>query len=57
MKPAQISCAEGGLNQIPAWCKIAGDIRLAPFYDIEECRERMAKYVQYFVETGNDQKV
>ncbi len=38
MKPTQIQCSEGGLNQIPPWCKISGDIRLVPFYDMIECR-------------------
>lgn len=41
MKPTQITCSEGGLNQIPPWCKISGDIRLIPFYDMLECMDRI----------------
>eukprot|EP00298_Acanthocystis_sp_HF-20_P012350 c19845_g4_i1.p1 GENE.c19845_g4_i1~~c19845_g4_i1.p1 ORF type:complete len:434 (-),score=190.05 c19845_g4_i1:34-1335(-) len=44
MKPTQIRCAEGGLNQIPPWCEIRGDIRLTPFYNIEKCIEKVTSY-------------
>ncbi|CAD7927450.1 unnamed protein product [Amoebophrya sp. A120] len=47
MKPTQICCSEGSLNQIPPWCKISGDIRLAPFYDILETMDRVEKYVEH----------
>ena len=36
MKPTQISCAPGGLNQIPPDATISGDIRLTPFYPVAE---------------------
>jgi hypothetical protein len=34
MKPTQMKCSEGGINQLPAWAEIQGDIRLTPFYNI-----------------------
>lgn len=46
MKPTQICCAEGSVNQIPPWAEIKGDIRLTPFYDIEQCVEKMTEYVK-----------
>lgn len=45
MKPTQISCATGSLNQIPQWTKIEGDIRLTPFYDPQECMDKVMSYV------------
>lgn len=36
MKPTQMTCAKGGLNQIPPHCTISGDIRLTPFYDVQQ---------------------
>ncbi len=36
MKPTQISCTPGGLNQIPPECTVQGDIRFAPFYNFED---------------------
>jgi len=44
MKPTQIRCAEGGLNQIPPWCEIRGDIRLTPFYNIVDCIAKVKGY-------------
>jgi acetylornithine deacetylase len=44
MKPTQIKCSEGGLNQIPAWCEIRGDIRLTPFYNMAKCIEKVQTY-------------
>lgn len=38
MKPTQISCCEGSLNQICALTTVQGDIRLTPFYDIFEMK-------------------
>jgi len=32
MKPTQIKCAPGGLNQLPPWVEIQGDVRFTPFY-------------------------
>ncbi|XP_019863918.1 PREDICTED: acetylornithine deacetylase-like [Amphimedon queenslandica] len=51
MKPTQITCSEGSINQIPPWTEVKGDIRLTPFYDIEECTARIGKYVE---ELNND---
>ena len=45
MKPTQTKCAEGGLNQIPPWCEISGDVRLTPFYQIDECMKKISSYV------------
>jgi len=45
IKPTQIRCTPGALNQLPPECFLEGDIRLAPFYDIKECREAVEKYV------------
>eukprot|EP01104_Vermistella_antarctica_P004413 TRINITY_DN14866_c0_g1_i1.p1 TRINITY_DN14866_c0_g1~~TRINITY_DN14866_c0_g1_i1.p1 ORF type:complete len:469 (-),score=91.82 TRINITY_DN14866_c0_g1_i1:62-1438(-) len=36
LKPTQITCPEGSRNQIPQSCTIEGDIRLIPFYQIED---------------------
>jgi len=33
MKPTQVECAKGALNQLPAWTEISGDVRFTPFYD------------------------
>jgi acetylornithine deacetylase len=30
MKPTQIKCAPGAINQLPVDCTVEGDIRLAP---------------------------
>ena len=38
MKPTQISCAPGGLNQIPPDATISGDIRLTPFYPVDDVK-------------------
>ena len=46
MKPTQVSCAEGSVNQIPAWTEMRGDIRLTPFYDIDDCIEKVKGYVK-----------
>lgn len=38
MKPTQIRCTEGSLNQIPPVCTIEGDCRVSPFYDIDNVK-------------------
>ena len=38
MKPTQVKCAPGGLNQIPPEATVSGDIRLTPFYDVAELK-------------------
>lgn len=45
LKPTQIRCAEGSLNQIPPWCEAQGDIRLTPFYDISDAMKAVEQYV------------
>ena len=52
MKPTQVKCSEGSINQIPPWTEIQGDIRLTPFYNIDDCLEKVRGYVQ---EIGNGQ--
>jgi acetylornithine deacetylase len=44
-KATQISCSAGTLNQIPADCTVQGDIRLSPFYDMQEVCAKIASYV------------
>lgn len=34
MKPTQVKCAPGGLNQIPPEATVSGDVRLTPFYEV-----------------------
>ena len=46
MKPTQIRCSEGSVNQVPPWTEIQGDIRLTPFYDAETCLEKVKGYVE-----------
>ena len=45
MKPTQIKIAEGGVNQLPPWVEIQGDIRLTPFYNAAECQKTVERYV------------
>ena len=46
MKPTQVTSAPGGVNQLPPWTEIKGDIRLTPFYDIDQCVEKIKDYVK-----------
>lgn len=46
MKPTQVECARGGLNQLPPWTTMSGDIRLTPFYDPVKVMETVNKYVE-----------
>lgn len=55
MKPTQVECAKGALNQLPPWTTISGDIRLTPFYDPIEVRDKVNSYVEELnqnMETG-----
>lgn len=45
MKPTQISCTPGSLNQIPPLCTIEGDIRLSPFYDVKDANAAVQRWV------------
>jgi acetylornithine deacetylase len=47
LKPTQIECSVGSLNQIPSHCTVSGDIRLTPFYDMEQAKRSVEGYVQY----------
>lgn len=38
MKPTQVKCAPGGLNQIPPDATVSGDIRLTPFYKVADLK-------------------
>ena len=46
MKPTQMECARGSINQIPPRLKISGDIRLTPFYDVKEVKAKVDGYVK-----------
>lgn len=45
MKPTMWEHPPGAINQIPGQAKISGDIRATPFYDPEEIKKAVAKYV------------
>ncbi|KAM2698103.1 hypothetical protein FF1_037528 [Malus domestica] len=45
MKPTQWTYPGGGINQIPAECTISGDVRLTPFYNVEDVMEKLQEYV------------
>ena len=45
IKPTQMVCAKGSLNQIPPHCTISGDIRLTPFYDCKAVIKAVNGYV------------
>jgi acetylornithine deacetylase len=46
MKPTQIECAKGSINQICPECTVSGDIRLSPFYEVEDVVHAMESYVK-----------
>jgi acetylornithine deacetylase len=54
MKPTQIECAQGSLNQLPPHCTVSGDIRLTAFYDVKDVK---AKIEQYVAELNEDLSV
>jgi acetylornithine deacetylase len=45
MKPTRIESSTNGLNQIPPWVKISGDVRLSPFYEMKDLIEKVTSYV------------
>ncbi|KAL3660514.1 hypothetical protein V7S43_014658 [Phytophthora oleae] len=45
LKPSRIESSTNGLNQIPPWVKISGDVRLSPFYDMKDLIAKMNSYV------------
>ncbi|KAG7036186.1 Acetylornithine deacetylase [Cucurbita argyrosperma subsp. argyrosperma] len=54
MKPTQWSYPGGGLNQIPGECSLAGDVRLTPFYDVNDVVAKISGYVNYINEHVED---
>jgi acetylornithine deacetylase len=46
LKPTQWKVPEGSLNQIPGECTVNGDIRLTPFYQIEDAMSALERYVR-----------
>jgi acetylornithine deacetylase len=46
MKPTQMTCAKGGINQIPPSCTVSGDIRLTPFYDRAVVQAKVEEYIR-----------
>lgn len=46
IKPTQIECAQGALNQLPPWTTVSGDIRLSPFYDAGVVMDKVNAYVK-----------
>ncbi|XP_048447498.1 acetylornithine deacetylase-like isoform X1 [Pyrus x bretschneideri] len=45
MKPTQWTYPGGGINQIPAECTISGDVRLTPFYNVQDVMGKLQEYV------------
>jgi acetylornithine deacetylase len=45
LKPTQIRCASGSLNQICPNCTVEGDIRLTPFYNLADVKTAVERYV------------
>jgi len=45
MKPTQVWYPGGGLNQIPAVCRISGDVRMTPFYELADVETKIRGYV------------
>ncbi len=45
MKPTLIATPPGSTNQIPGQCTITGDIRLTPFYSVDDVKAKIEKYV------------
>ncbi|KAF0754841.1 hypothetical protein AaE_005180, partial [Aphanomyces astaci] len=45
MKPTRIESSTNGINQIPPWCKVTGDVRLSPFYEVHDLRAKLNAYV------------
>jgi acetylornithine deacetylase/succinyl-diaminopimelate desuccinylase-like protein len=47
LKPTQWSYPSGSINQIPGSATISGDMRVTPFYDVEEVRSGAAAVMLY----------
>jgi len=46
MKCTQMSCAPGGLNQIPGYATLQGDIRVTPSFELKDVQAAVEKYVK-----------
>jgi acetylornithine deacetylase len=53
MKPTQIKCPAGSINQIPLTCTISGDVRLTPFTDGHAVVAAIERYVAEINENPN----
>ena len=40
-----LQTADGSVNQLPPWTEVQGDIRLTPFYNVDECMKKVQGYV------------
>ncbi|KAL8244553.1 hypothetical protein R6Q59_010811 [Mikania micrantha] len=47
MKPTEWSYPGGGINQIPYECTVSGDVRLTPFYNVQDVINKLNEYVEY----------
>lgn len=45
MKPTKIAGPDNSVNQLPPWIEIQGDIRLTPFYNVQECMKTVDGYI------------
>jgi hypothetical protein len=45
MKPTQVSCTPGSLNQLPPECTMQGDCRITPFYNVKAVMKQIDSYV------------
>lgn len=50
MKPTQWSYPSGAINQIPGKCNISGDVRLTPFYKVQDVTDFLDQRVRYWNE-------
>lgn len=46
LKPTQISVPSGGTNQIPGECTVTGDIRMTPFYAINDVQTSVVNFIE-----------
>lgn len=53
LKPTQIKCPVGSLNQIPLTCTISGDIRMNPFHDPKDVMPAVERFVAEINEDPN----
>jgi hypothetical protein len=44
LKPTQWSYPSGSINQIPGSATVSGDMRVTPFYDVEEVRNQQPSF-------------